>query len=104
VKGPAPSGPLVWAGRVLLVVCSLGAGFFFLSRWAINAPGLGARDAGLALSLSFANPLSLYACTALSLAAGVLGAGAALTRRPWSTFVWAALVAALPIAYLAVRG
>jgi hypothetical protein len=80
------------------------SGFFFVSRWAINAPGLGAQDAGLALFLSFANPVSVYACLALAVLAALLCAAAVLSGRPWRPFLWAMLAAALPVAYLAVRG
>ena len=103
MKGPAPSGWCVWTGRVLLAASVLVSAFFFLSRWAINAPGLGARDAGLALALSYANPLSLYLGAALVLVCGLLAAVTA-GRGAWRTFAWAALVAALPVAYLALRG
>lgn len=104
MKGPAPSGWHARAGRALLAVCSLVSVFFFVSRWGINAPGLGARDAGLALFLSFANPLSLYASAALAVVCALLAVGAATLRGPWRTFAWAALVSAAPVAYLAVRG
>lgn len=103
MKGPAPSGWRVWTGRALLAASVLVAAFFFVSRWAINAPGLGARDAGLALALSFANPLSLYASAALALVSGLLAAVSA-GRGAWQPFAYAALVAALPVVYLALRG
>jgi hypothetical protein len=103
VKGPAPSGWRTWTGRVLLAVSALVSGFFFLSRWAIDAPALGARDAGLALALSFANPLSLYLSVALAVACGLLAAVSA-ARGAWRRFAWAAVVAALPVAFLALRG
>ena len=101
---PAPSARFQGAGRVFLAVCALVSAFFFASRWAINAPGLGAHDAGLALALSFANPLSVYACLALALAGAGLAAASALRGRPWRAFLAGALVAALPVAYLALRG
>jgi hypothetical protein len=44
---------LSWLSWVALVVAALAAAAALLSRWAINAESLGARDAGLALSLSF---------------------------------------------------
>jgi hypothetical protein len=92
----------VWTGRALLSASVVVSAFFFFSRWAINAPGLGARDAGLALSLSFANPLSLYASVALGIVCGLLAV--ASMRGAWKTFVCAAFVSALPVAYLALRG
>ena len=78
--------------------------FFFVSRWAINAPGLGTRDAGLALFLSFASPLSLYASAALAALCALLAVASAVARGDWRTFAGAALLAALPVAYLALRG
>jgi hypothetical protein len=104
VKGPAPSGWRVWTGRVLLALSVAVSGFFFVSRWAINAPGLGSRDAGLALSLSLANPLSVYASVALTFVCALLAAAAAFVRKAWRTFLGAAVVSALPVAYLALRG
>ncbi|HET9314772.1 MAG TPA: hypothetical protein VFQ51_04245 [Vicinamibacteria bacterium] len=104
MNGPASPGWTSWAGRALLVASALVSAFFFVSRWAINAPGLGARDAGLALSLSFAVPLSLYACAGLAALSVLLAAVAALAHRAWQPFLWAALVAAIPFAYLGVLG
>jgi hypothetical protein len=101
VKGPAPSGWRIWTGRVLLALAALTSVFFFVSRWAINAPGLGKRDAGLALFLSFASPLSLYASAALALLCVLLAALSA-ARGPWRTLLCAAFVAALPVVYLAL--
>jgi hypothetical protein len=91
-------------GRALLAASALVSAFVFVARWAINAPGLGAHDAGLALSLSFAVPLSLYACAALGIVSALLAAVTALARRAWQPFLWAALVAAIPFAYLGVLG
>jgi hypothetical protein len=102
VKGPAPSGWQIGAGRALLAVSVLVSAFFFVSRWAINAPGLGAGDAGLALTLSFASPLSLYASAALAVVCALMALAAA--RGGWKTLVCAAAVSALPVAYLALRG
>jgi hypothetical protein len=63
---------LSWLSWVALVVAALAAAAALLSRWAINAESLGARDAGLALSLSFLlaaiTVASLYAGPALGLA------------------------------------
>src|SRR4030095_7400536 len=80
------------------------AAAFFVSRWAINAPGLGAHDAGLALGLSFGGVLCLYACGVLCVLAVFASAFAALGRRPWRAFAWAALPAALPFLFLAIVG
>ena len=104
MKGPAPSGWRIWTGRVLLALAALTSVFFFVSRWAINAPGLGKRDAGLALFLSFASPLSLYASAALAALCALLAVASAVARGDWRTFAGAALLAAFPVAYLALRG
>jgi exosortase/archaeosortase len=92
-----------WAGRVLLTTAVALAACFFFARWAINAEGLGARDAGLALSLSFASVLTLYACAGVGALAAVLAILAALARRPWRSLAAASLAASLPLVYLALR-
>ena len=103
MKGPAPSGRFVWTGRVFLALSLLVTTVFFATRWALDLR-LHARDMSLAILLSFANPLTLYASCALAVVGVVLAASAALARRPWRLFAWAALVSALPVAYLAVFG
>lgn len=88
-------------GRVLLGAALLLAVFFFASRWAINAPRLGARDAGLALTLSFANVLALYACAGLGALAVLAAIVSAARGHPWCVLAGAALAAWLPILFLA---
>jgi hypothetical protein len=103
VKGPASHAPREWAGRVLLAAAALTTAAFFASGWGINAEGWGARDAGLALSLSFANALALYGSAGISALAAMAALYAVVTRRRWRFLACAALVALLPLAFLAVR-
>lgn len=76
------------------------AAAFFFSFWGRNAPGLGQHDAGLALGLSFAVPLTLY--TSLLLAAFALPATIVTARRRGRAGRWLAalLVSVLPLAFL----
>jgi hypothetical protein len=76
------------------------AGAFFFSFWGRNAPSLGQHDAGLALGLSFAVPLTLY--TSLCIAAFALLAtiAAARRRRRMGRWLAALLISALPLAFL----
>lgn len=105
---PSPSGherwlsPLSWT---LLALATIAAAGILLAHWAINAPSLGAKDAGLALSLAFASGALLiiasYAAPLLALA----GLGAlALHRRSGLRLLAAAALAGLPVALLTLLG
>lgn len=102
MNGSAPHSLATGAGWVLVFLARLLSAAFFLRRWAINAPALGARDEGLALFLSFAHVLCLYACGVLCAVSVFASAFAALGRRPWRLFAWAALPAALPFVFAIV--
>jgi hypothetical protein len=72
---------------------------FFACRWGINAQGLGARDAGIALSLAFASS----AAAILSMALAVVDAGLLLLVRGSRRLVALALLLSLaPLAFLAL--
>jgi hypothetical protein len=72
---------------------------FFLSFWGRNAAGLGRHDMGIALSLSFAVPLSFYA--SLLCAAGAAAGTIAAFVRGRAAVLWLAAlaVALLPTAF-----
>jgi hypothetical protein len=105
---PSPPGaarwlsPLSWA---LLALAALAAAGALLAHWAIDAPSLGAKDAGLALSLAFAGSALLivttYAAPLLALAGlGVL----ALHPRSGLRLLAEATLAGLPVALLTLLG
>ena len=87
------------AGPVLAIACFLAAAFFF-SFWGRNAEGLGLHDMGIALALSFAVPITLYA----SLACAALAAlGAVVSwRRGGPPARWLATlgISLLPVLFL----
>ncbi len=79
------------------------SGAFFLAFWGKDAGGLGRDDMGLALALSFAVPLALYASQALA-AVLLLAALVARARgRPLRLWLAALAVALLPLAFLLLR-
>jgi hypothetical protein len=90
---------LSWASLALAVVLTMTA---LLSQWAINAESFGARDAGLALYLSFVVALALFAALYAAPVAVAIGIVSLLflERRTGLRFVAAGAVAALPFALL----
>ena len=101
MNDPAPRALawLSWASLALAVVLTVAA---LLSQWAINAEAFGARDAGVALSLSFVVALALLA--ALYATPVVVGVGLVsllfFERRMGLRFLAAGAVTALPFALL----
>jgi hypothetical protein len=94
---------LAWASWACLALALLAALAALLGQWAINAQSLGARDAGLALSLSFLVGAlliaSLYAAPVLAL----LGLAALfLHRRAGLRLLAAGALVALPLALLSL--
>jgi hypothetical protein len=76
------------------------AAAFLVSFWGVNAEGLGRHDMGVALALSFAMPITLYASWACA-AAAALGAAVAWKRgRPRALWLWALAVSLLPVSCL----
>ena len=87
------------AATVLAVVAGLVTAAFFLSFWGRNAEGLGRRDMGIALALSFAVPITFYAslaCAASSLLGAALAWRSGRARAPWLA---ALAVSLLPAAF-----
>ena len=87
---------------MVLAVAAVVTAAFFFSFWGRNAAGLGARDMGWALSLSFAVPLTLYAslaCAAVALVGLLVALARDGARRTWLA---ALAVAALPVLFLAL--
>lgn len=84
-----------------LALSVLGATCFFVSRWGINAPGLGGHDAGLALTLSFVAGLATYACAALAVLSALLLVVALVRGRGQLVHALALAAAAAPLVYLA---
>lgn len=96
MKGPA-GGAL---GVLLLAFAVVVAAAFFFSFWGRNAESLGLHDAGLALGLSFAVPLTLYISLGVAAVALVATLLAARRRRPVRLWLAALLVSLLPAAFL----
>lgn len=95
---------LARASWVCLAAAVPAAAFALFAPWAINAESLGARDAGLALGLSFASAFTLigllYAAPALALA-GIASLRA--DRDAALRLLAAAAVCALPLAVISLR-
>ena len=87
----------------MLVIAAVVDAAFFLSFWGRNAAGLGRHDMGMALSLSFAVPLTFYA-SLFCASASAAGTAVALVRgRPRGLWVIALAVALLPTAFFLVK-
>jgi hypothetical protein len=92
---------LAWTSWLSLGVATLAAAAMLFCVWGVNAGPLGAKDAGLALSFSFAAAIigvaSLYAAPVLALA-GI--STLFVQRRAGLVFIGAAAACALPLAIL----
>lgn len=102
MNSPAPWRTLLsWLSWVLLVAAALAAATAFFSRWAINAPSLGAHDAGLAIFFSFVSAFALIGATYAAPVLALAGLGTLLLHRAAGLRMLAAAAAAgLPIALL----
>lgn len=89
-----------WLGGGLLVLDAAVSGAFFASFWGVDAERVGRYDLGLALALSFASAVAVYASLALAAVSAVAAGVALVTRRPVGLFVAGLAIALLPIAYL----
>jgi hypothetical protein len=85
---------------LLLALCVGVSGAFFFSFWGCNAEGLGRRDVGMALALSFLVPLTVYASLVLALVAAVAVIAARRRRRALYLRLAALVIALLPSAFL----
>jgi hypothetical protein len=85
---------------VLLVIAVAVTAAFFVSFWGRNAEGLGAHDMGVALALSFAVPITLYASLATAALALIGAALARAGRRPCARWLLTFGVALLPGLFL----
>lgn len=105
---PRPPGHVRWVSRLswtLLALAAIAAAAILCAHWAINAPSLGARDAGLALALAFASGALLIAATYAAPLLALAGLVAlALHRRSGLRLLAAAALAGLPVALLTLLG
>ena len=83
-----------------LGIAGLLAAVFFLSFWGTNAEGLGRHDMGIALALSFAVPITLYASLLWAALALVGTVVSAVRRRPTARWLAALAVSLLPVLFL----
>ncbi|HSB60639.1 MAG TPA: hypothetical protein VLI67_02895 [Vicinamibacteria bacterium] len=95
---PTRGGP--FPDAALLVIAVLLAAGFFLSFWGRNAEALGGRDMGIALALSFAVPILLFASLGSAAVAALAVLAAALGRRPLRPRLAALGVSLLPAVFL----
>jgi hypothetical protein len=98
--------PILWVSRVAFALAALNSAWAVLSRWAVNAPAVGARDLGLALFFAFGTGVSLvvsfYAAPLFAAIAG--GAALAKHQRAALWFAAAAGASCVPFVVLSVIG